>query len=467
MTNRRNFLRGSSLGFGGIALNSLLAGTANANPLAASPAHFPARAKRIIFLFMEGGPSSVDTFDFKPDLIKYNEEPIPADLVPRVVREGKAENPEKFGSLTSPVSNFQQRGDSGLWISDLFPNIAKHADDLCVLNGVHADNTAHGPATQQFHTGHIVLSRPSMGSWILYGLGTENEDMPGFVVVSPPAGTAINCGNSFLPAIYQATVLQDADKEKGEKIRYLDDQRLPRELRQQQLGFLQRLNQNHLQSAGEDARLEGMIESFELAFRMQQEAPEVLDITGESDATNALYGIDNPKTEAFGRQCLTARRLAEAGVRFIQVTSKGWDHHSDIAGNLKKSCVGVDKPIAGLLTDLKLRGLLDDTLVLWSGEFGRTPVWQALNKKDPPGRGHNPFGFSLWMAGGGVKGGFAHGSTDNFGYSAVDGRVHVHDLHATLLHLLGLDHEKLTYRYAGRDFRLTDVYGNIVKEILA
>ena len=243
--------------------------------------------------------------------------------------------------------------------------------------------------------------------------------------------------------------------------------RLPRQLRRKQLAFLQQLNRSHVEGAGSDARLDGMMQSFELAFRMQQEAPEVLDMSGETEATKALYGIDRPATAAFGRQCLMARRLAEAGVRFIQVTSKGWDHHDSIKANLEKSCAGVDRPIAGLLADLKQRGLLDDTLVLWSGEFGRTPVWQAINKGKPAGRGHNPFGFSVWMAGGGVKGGFSHGATDEFGYSARSGRVHVHDLHATILHLLGLDHERLTYRYAGRDFRLTDVYGNVVREIVA
>jgi len=469
---RRAFLQRTSLGFGGLALKALLAGTPSAagegvsNPLAVRETHFPARAKRVIFLFMEGGPSHVDTFDFKPELIRRHDQEIPPSLVPRIVREGKAENPEKFGKLTAPVSDFNRRGESGLWVSDLFPHLATCADDLCVIRGMHGDNTAHGPATQQFHTGHIILSRPSMGAWVLYGLGTVNQDMPGFVIVSPPAGTSINCGNSFLPASYQATVLQNSDNAGGEMIRYLNDKRLPRELRRQQLAYLQQLNQSHLEQAVHDEQLEGMVESFELAFRMQAEAPQVLDISDESEATAELYGLKDSATESFGRQCLMARRLAESGVRFVQVTSKGWDHHADIKGNLEKSCRSVDRPIAGLLTDLKQRGLLDDTLVLWSGEFGRTPVWQSLNKNDPAGRGHNPFGFSLWMAGGGVKGGFAFGETDEFGYSSVRNRVHIHDLHATLLHLLGLDHERLTYQYAGRDFRLTDVHGHVATEIL-
>lgn len=473
--NRRNFIARSSLGLGGLTLPSLLAQIDSASaapppgsePLAEKAGHSVARARRVIFLFMEGGPSHVDTFDYKPELIRRAGESMPASFVPKVVREGKAESPDNFGDLTAPVSKFRRRGESGLWISDLFPHVAQCADQLCVLRGMNSDSTAHGPAAQQFHTGSTVLSRPSMGSWVLYGLGTENQDMPGYVVVSPPAGTSINCGNSFLPAVFQATVLQNAERPDGELIRYLHDRQLPRKLRRDQLSFLQRLNRRHLDRAGRAPRLEGMIENFELAFRMQQKAPEVLDASTETESTRDLYGIGRKPTDAFGRQCLMARRLAEAGVRFIQVTSKGWDHHADIRGNLVKSSAAVDQPIAGLLTDLKQRGLLEDTLVIWSGEFGRTPVSQSLNKKNSAGRGHNPFGFSLWMAGGGVKGGFSFGRTDEFGYSAVDGRVHVHDLHATLLHLLGLDHERLTYRYAGRDFRLTDVYGSVVEEILA
>ena len=305
----------------------------------------------------------------------------------------------------------------------------------------------------------------------MYGLGTVNQNMPGFIVVSPPAGSNVNCGTGFLPGVYQSTILRDADKSGSEKIRYLFDKRLPRPVRRKQLAFLQELNAGHARRSGSEPDLESMIEANELAFRMQAEAPEVFDIEGESAATKAMYGIGDKATDAFGRQCLLARRLAEANVRFIQLTSKKWDHHGKIASSLPSSCRGVDKPIAGLLADLKARDLLKDTLVIWSGEFGRTPVYQRLvadeKKGVPPGRGHNPCGWSLFMAGGGVKPGFKHGSTDEFGYSAIEGRVHTHDFHATILHLLGLDHERLTFTHAGRPYRLTDVYGSVVKEILA
>jgi hypothetical protein len=391
--------------------------------------------------------------------------------MPQRWREGKGENPDDFGPIMATPVRFARHGRSGLWISDAIPHIARHADDLCLINSMVCDSPEHGTAVQQFHTGMLV-PRPSMGAWITYGLGTENQDLPGFVVISPPAGSTVNCGSDFLPAIYQATVLRDADRADGEKIRYLSDPRLPPELRRQQLDFLRQLNRDHASRSGGDAVLESLIESFELAFRMQQGAPEVLDTSRESAETMDLYGIGSPETDGFGRQCLLARRLADAGVRFIQVTSKGWDHHGAMYRSLRTSCGRVDRPIAGLLTDLKRRGLLDDTLVIWSGEFGRTPLVQGVRGRreinfDTLGRGHNSYGWSLWLAGGGVKGGFCHGRTDDFGFQAVENPVHVHDLHATILHLLGLDHEQLTYRHAGRDFRLTDVHGRVVREILA
>lgn len=471
-SSRRDFLRQTSLGFGSLALTGLLADQAVAdNPLAPKQPHFPARAKRVIMLFMEGGPSQMDTIDYKPELIARHEEAIPESATPLAIRQGKGEKLENFGSLFQPVARFKQRGESGLWISDLLQNIAQHADDLCILNGMVCDSTEHGTATQQFHTGMPVLPRPSMGAWLMYGLGTVNQNMPGFVVISPPAGSNINCGTDFLPGIYQSTILRDADKPDSEKIRYLFDKRLPRSVRRSQLEFLQELNDDHAKRSGNEPDLESMIEANELAFRMQAEAPVVFDIESETARTQAMYGIGEKETDAFGRQCLLARRLAEADVRFIQVTSKQWDHHDTIGELLPESCRKVDKPIAGLLSDLKARGLLDDTLVIWSGEFGRTPVYQKIpGKKEngkPPGRGHNPFGWSLFMAGGGVKPGFKHGATDEFGYSAIEGRAHIHDFHATVLHLLGLDHERLIFMHAGRPYRLTDVYGNVVKEVLA
>ena len=470
--SRREFLQQTALGFGSLALTSLLARSAKAaSPLASRPPLLPARAKRVILLFMEGGPSHVDLIDYKPELFRRHGERLSPELMPQRWREGKGENPDDFGPIMATPVKFARHGQSGMWLSDAIPEIARHADDLCLINGMVCDSPEHGTAVQQFHTGMLV-PRPSMGAWIVYGLGTENQALPGFVVVSPPAGSTVNCGSDFLPAVYQATLLRDADRADGDKIRYLSDSRLPPDLRRQQLDLLRQINRDHADRAANDSRLESMIESFELAFRMQQGAPEVLDTSKETAETLALYGIGAGETDSFGRQCLLARRLAEAGVRFIQVTSKGWDHHGSMFSSLKKSCGRVDKPIAGLLADLKRRSLLADTLVIWSGEFGRTPLVQGVKGKKEInfaslGRGHNSYGWSLWLAGGGAKGGIGHGKTDDFGFQTVENQVHVHDLHATILHLLGLDHEKLTYRHGGRNFRLTDVHGRVVKEILA
>ncbi|MFN4261900.1 MAG: DUF1501 domain-containing protein [Gemmataceae bacterium] len=478
VVSRRDFLRQTALGFGSLALSALgtqsAAGALETNspgsPLAVKPPHFKLRAKRVILLFMEGGPSHVDLIDYKPELFHRHGERLSPERMPQPWREGKGENPDDFGPIMATPVKFAQHGQAGLWLSDAIPHIARQADELCIINSMVCDSPEHGTAVQQFHTGMLV-PRPSMGAWITYALGTENQDLPGFVVISPPAGSTVNCGSDFLPAVYQATVLRDADKAEGEKIRYLSDPRLPLELRRQQLEFLHQINRDHAERA-RDSKLESLIETFELAFRMQQGAPEVLDTSKETAETLALYGVGGGETDAFGRQCLLARRLAEAGVRFIQVTSKGWDHHGAIYRSLKSSCARVDRPIAGLLVDLKRRGLLDDTLVIWSGEFGRTPLVQGVKGKkdinfDALGRGHNSYGWSLWLAGGGVKRGIRHGRTDDFGFQAVENPVHIHDLHATILHLLGLDHERLTFRHAGRDFRLTDVHGRLVHEIIA
>lgn len=465
LQNRRAFLRSTVLGLGS------LAASAEAGMLSPKSTHFAARARRVILLFMEGGPSQLDLIDYKPELIRRHGEALPDSLIPRKTREGKGEPLKEFGALMRPVSPFRQRGQSGLWMSDLMPQLAGHADDLCILNGMVADSTEHGAATQQLHTGLPALSRPSMGAWLLHGLGAENPNLPGFFVVSPPAGSAVNCGTDFLPDVCQSTILSDTDSETGESFRHLIDDSLPRDLRLQQLDLLRAVNQDHADRSGDDPLLTSLTEANELAFRMQTEAPEVLDYSRESMETRRLYGIGGGPSDAFGRQCLIARRLAEAGVRFIQLTNKGWDHHRDIDDALPNKCGQVDRPIAGLLADLKQRGLLDDTLVIWCGEFGRTPVSQgvgeSLKKGVTPGRGHNPFGWSLWMAGGGVKPGHRHGATDEFGYSSVTDRVHIHDLHATILHLLGMDHKRLTYRHAGRDYRLTDLAGRVVKGILA
>jgi hypothetical protein len=454
-------LKSASAGFGYLALAGLAteAAAEEKNPLAPRPVHHPARAKRIIFLFMHGGPSQVDTFDYKPRLQREDGKELP--FTPsKLLSQGTTRK------LMASPWKFAQHGESGIWVSELFPQVAQHVDDLCLLSGMHTEGQSHGQAVLQLHTGAQILTRPSMGAWVVYGLGTENQSLPGFVTICPTRGHGgvQNYGNAFLPAAYQGTAIGSANTPvSGAQIRHIANGQLTPEQQRRQLDLLQAMNRTHLERAGSDDRIEGVIESYELAFRMQAAAPKLTDLRGESKATLTLYGINEKPTDDFGRQCLLARRFAEAGVRFIQVShSFKWDQHGDLKNGHAKNAREVDKPIAGLLTDLKARGLLEDTLVLWGGEFGRTPVAQG---KD--GRDHNPQGFTMWLAGGGVRSGLVYGATDEFGYYAVQDKVHMHDLHATLLWLLGLDHEKLTYRYAGRDFRLTDVYGRVVREILA
>jgi hypothetical protein len=453
--SRRALLKSLSSGFGYLAFAGLAARAAAAatpagaaGPLAPKAPHFAPRAKRVIFLCMRGGPSHVDTFDYKPKLTANTGAPG--------IRAGT--------KLLGSKWNFAQHGQSGLWISELFPKVAKHADDLCLLRSMQTDLPAHPQAFLQLHTGSFQFVRPSLGAWTLYGLGTENENLPGFVTLTPPAasGGAQNYGSSFLPAIYQGTRLgADNRPIAGAEIRNLTSLVKPPTQRAE-LDLLQALNHETLRREGSTPEVEGVIESFELAFRMQKEMPQVMDLSQESEATKALYGLDNPATADFGRKCLLARRFAESGVRFVEISHGDWDQHFNLTTALGANCRSVDQPIAGHLADLKQRGLLKDTLVIWGGEFGRTPHAQGGD-----GRDHNNKAFTMWMAGAGVKGGFAHGLTDDYGYEAVENKVHVHDLHATILHLLGLDHERLTYRYAGRDFRLTDVHGNVVKEIIA
>lgn len=464
-TSRRELLRQAAVGFGSLALSSLLQQTAPAadavNPLAARAGHVPARAKRIIFLFMKGGPSHVDTFDPKPLLDRDDGKPCPFDK-PRVQFAAT-------GNLLKSPWKFQNHGESGLPVSELFPNVASCIDDLCMIHSVHGTNPAHGGALLKLHTGSDNFVRPSIGSWVSYGLGTENADLPAFVTICPTLahGGINNWGSAFLPAVYQGVPLGNASVPIDQaKVRYIENKRIPRDLQQLQLELLGQANRQHLAQSGPEASLEARINSFELAFRMQSAIPQVEDLSSETEATKALYGIDDPATSNFGRMCLLARRFSEQGVRFIQVTHSDskvqWDQHSDLKNGHEKNAREVDKPIAGLLKDLKARGLLEDTLVWWGGEFGRTPVAEGNN-----GRDHNPEGFTMWLAGGGVKGGTRYGATDDYGYFAAENKVHIHDLHATILHLMGLDHEKLTYRYAGRDFRLTDVEGNVVREILS
>ena len=470
--SRRELLRQSGVGFGSLALSSLLADESRANPgvaaaaqeldpLAPKPSHFFARAKRVIFLFMTGGPSQVDTFDPKPLLDRDDGKPLPF-AKPRV----------QFNSTSNLLKSpwkFQQYGESGLPVSELFPHVAGCVDDLCMIHSMHGTNPAHGGAMMKLHTGSDNFIRPSIGSWVSYGLGTDNANLPAFVTICPTLGHGgiNNWGSAFLPAAYQGTPLGNASVPSDKaRVRYINNPDLPRDVQRLQLERLKAMNREHQATSGPEASLEARINSFELAFRMQTAMPLVEDLSGETLATQQLYGMDDPINANFGRMCLMARRFAERGVRFIQVTHSDshvqWDQHSDLKKGHEKNAREVDKPIAGLLRDLKARGLLEDTLVWWGGEFGRTPTCEGTN-----GRDHNPEGFTMWLAGGGVKGGFRYGSTDDYGYYAAEDKVHIHDLHATILHLLGLDHERLTYRYAGRNFRLTDVEGNVVQKLFA
>ncbi|REK23811.1 MAG: DUF1501 domain-containing protein [Planctomycetota bacterium] len=452
-------LQSSAAGFGAMALSSLLADEAPADPLAPRAPHFAPRAKQVIFLFMHGGPSQVDTFDYKPRLQKDDGKPLPF-AKPRVVSA-------ETGNLLASPFNFQQYGESGAWVSEIFPETAACVDDMCIINSMHCSNSRHGGALLELHTGSDTFVRPSMGSWITYGLGTENRNLPGYISMCPTLthGGVNAYSSAFLPADYQGTPLGNASIPSDQaKIPFIENaDETPRDLQRMELDFLQTLNRDRQALTDHDAALEARINSFELAFRLQTAAPELQDVSDETQATHALYGLDDETTRNFGRQCLMARRFAERGVRFVQCThSYKWDQHSNLEGAHRRNALEVDKPIAGLLRDLKARGMLDETLVLWGGEFGRTPVSQEGN-----GRDHNPQGYSMWMAGGGIQGGLQFGQTDDYGYYAVSDKVHVHDLHATMLHLLGLDHERLTFRYAGRDFRLTDVHGEIVHEIIA
>ncbi len=463
--SRRAALKSLASGFGYLAFAALAneAAAKGASTLASRASHFPARAKRVIFLCMRGGPSHVDLFDHKPELIKRAGQPA---------KLGR----DQYGArLLGPTSPFAQHGESALWISDLYPNLARHADDLCVINSMHTDLPNHAQAFGQMHTGSFQFVRPSLGAWTLYGLGTENTNLPGFITLNPPAdfGGSRNYGSSFLPAICQGTkiggsqlpdlyaALLGREQEPGPPMKHIGNDQVSRPLQRAQLDLIRGLNQHKLKADQFHPEIEGAIESFELAFRMQDEVPNVLDLRSEPESIRKLYGIGGGKDQ-FARQCLLARRLAEAGVRFIEITPPAnWDHHYLLKDSLAKTCGMTDQPIAALLTDLKQRDLLKDTLVIWAGEFGRTPYAQGGD-----GRDHNNKGYSLWMAGGGVKGGMTYGATDEFGHKAVIDPVHIHDWHATILHLLGLDHKRLTFNYGGRNFRLTEVYGNVVNGIL-
>jgi hypothetical protein len=462
LTNRRDALKTLSAGFGFLAFAGLAAAQEpeSRSTLAPRAPHLPPKAKRVIFLCMRGGPSHVDTFDYKPQLKKDH---------------GR---PSSYGTpwSASPFK-FQRQGKSGLWMSELFPNVGGQADEICLLRSMHCDQPAHAQAFLQMHTGSFQFVRPSLGAWTLYGLGTENQNLPGFISINPSTsnGGSQNYGNAFLPASFQGTKFSVADS--SQRNRRIDrlrrgaanpyginnavNQQLSGSQQRRQIELIESLNREKLLRDEHNSLVEGAIENFELAFRMQDAVPNVMNIGNETEETLALYGINEESTDGFGRQCLLARRLAEAGVRFIELGHGSWDQHSNIQTALADNCRETDKPIAGLIADLKRCDMLKDTLIVWGGEFGRTPY-----SADGNGRDHNHKGYTMWMAGGGVKGGYSYGATDEHGYEAVENKMHVHDWHATILHLLGLDHERLTFRYAGREMRLTDTSGEVAKDIL-
>ncbi len=474
--SRREAIWEMGAGFAGLALSALLerdgffarhaAGALPAaNPLASRAAHQAVPAKSVIFLLMNGAPSHVDTFDPKPTLEKYAGQPIPAEM--KFINSGG----RAMGKLTPACRPFKACGQSGIPISDFFPKMREHADKMAVIRSCHTDTHAHGSALVQMNTGKPLIGRPSLGSWVVYGLGTENQDMPGYVVLldkrGGPIGGQPNWSSGFMPASFQGTLFRPV----GNPIL---DLAVPADLgragQRQQLDLLAALNDEHLRSRPGGTELAARAASYELAYRMQAEAPAAVDLGAETAATLEAYGVNQEPTAEFGRNCLIARRLVERGVRFVQLYSGGghleetWDAHESVEKNQGRHAGETDQPIAALLTDLEQRGLLDSTLVVWGGEFGRMPFSEGEGK---PGRNHNPYGFSMWMAGGGVKGGTIYGATDEIGFAAVENRVHVHDLHATILALLGLDHTRLTYFHQGRDDRLTDVYGRVISEIVA
>ena len=459
--SRRRLLQSAGAGFGLVALTGILGdpglrgrrdsasdlqsgvGPVGTGPLAPRPPHFPVKAKRVIFLFMDGAISLQDTFDYKPRLQADDGKPGPGG-----------------GTLTASKFHFSQHGETGTWVSELYPNVAKHVDQLCFLRGLHTDTPAHPQGVIQLHTGTALASlvRPSMGAWLLYGLGTENSNLPGFITINPPPdmGGAVNYGNAFLPAHFQGTRISDSGYVPNLKTQTVVN------LQRRQIDLIQAMNRDMADSPGAPDELDGVIQSYELAFRMQDAVPQLLDISQEPQSVLDAYGVQPGPEGSFARQCLMARRLSEAGVRFVEICQSGWDHHSNLHNGLIQNCGRTDRPIAALLDDLEQRGLLDETLVVFGSEFGRQPTAQG-----PDGRDHNITGYGMWLAGAGVKPGFSYGATDEYGQRAVEGRMHMTDLHATLLALMGIDHEALTYQYAGRNFRLTDVAGSVIEEIFA
>ena len=470
--SRRDFLTRTGLGLGALSLQTLgdpaaatgtldgLSSLASLSPLAPKPPHFAPKARRIVHFFLNGGPSQVDTFDPKPALAKYAGQPLPGEYLRTERKTGAA--------LPSPFK-FSRYGQSGLEISEVFARTAAHADNIAVIRSMHAQVPNHEPSLMLMNCGDSVQPRPSFGSWALYGLGTENQNLPGFVSLCPgglPIKDSENWQSAFLPGVFQGTFVDPQHREVDRLIENIRSPHATRDMQRRQLDLLASLNDVHRRNHASDPRLEARIESFELAFRMQMEASDAFDLSREPESVRAMYG-----DTVHGRQTLIARRLLERGVRVVQLwhgAGQPWDHHDNIESNVRKQAAEIDGPIAAFMTDLKQRGLFDDTLILWGGEFGRTPsVELGDSGKSKLGRDHNHYGFSVWLAGGGVRGGVAHGATDEFGFRAVENPVSVHDLHATMLHLLGFDHERLTYRHAGRDFRLTDVAGEVVRPVVA
>jgi uncharacterized protein (DUF1501 family) len=462
---RRDFLRTAGCGIGTLALADLLHGeTSPANPLAPKKPHFPGKAKNVIFLFMEGGPSQMDLFDPKPELQKWHGKPLPASMT----KDLKLAFIKPTAAVLGSPREFKQYGQSGMHFSDYLPHMSTVSDDICMVRSMCTDAFNHHPGQLLLFTGSVQFGRPTMGAWTLYGLGSESQNLPGFAVLSSGVGTsggASNFSSGFLPSMYQGTTLRGT----GDPILYLSNPPgVSRDTQRAALDALKDLNQERLTETG-DAEIASRIASYELAFRMQMAGPELLDFSKESKATLDMYGVNDETTKQYATNCLLARRMVERGVRFVMLMHASWDQHTNLNKSLKKNCDITDQPTAALIKDLKQRGLLDSTLVVWGGEFGRTPMVEHRNTADPEnsGRDHHPNAYTMWLAGGGIKPGAVIGKTDDLGFNIVEDRVHVHDLQATMMHTLGFDHTKLTYRHMGRDFRLTDVHGNVVRKMLA
>jgi uncharacterized protein (DUF1501 family) len=461
---RRSFLKNVAAGIGNIALADLLRGAGTVNPLAVKQPHFKSKAKSVIFLFMEGGPSQMDLFDPKPDLQKWHGKPLPLSMT----KDLKLAFIKPTAAVLGSPREFKQHGGNGMWFSDYLPHTAGIADDICMVRSLHTDAFNHHPGQLLLFTGSVQFGRPTMGAWVVYGLGSESQNLPAFAVLTSGVGTSggqSNFASGFLPSVYQGTLLRNS----GDPILYLSNPAgVSKDMQRTNLDAIRDLNQERLGETGDD-EIASRISSYELAFRMQMAGPELADVSKETPETLEMYGVNDDTTKQFGLNCLMARRMVERGVRYVLLMHASWDQHTRLNKDLKRNCDITDKPAAALIRDLKRRGLLDSTLVVWGGEFGRTPMVEIRNTSDPEnaGRDHHPAAYTMWLAGGGIKGGQTIGRTDDLGFGIVEDKVHVHDLQATILHCLGLEHTKLTFKHLGRDFRLTDVAGNVVQKMLA